>query len=189
MLSNPQIAIEQLPQAEHVTFEPMSDSSPIEHLISWSITFFLLGIVFVTVWFLTSPPNVVAFSALGGYFALLSWVVFYIFASHKKRGIAVREHDIMYINGLIWRSTTIIPFNRIQHIEVVRGPVERFLDLSSLKIFSAGGLSSDLSISGLTSQRAEAIKQLILDKAEGQVSDEIDSDNSQPIAPDAHSND
>ena len=58
-----------------------------------------------------------------------------------------------------------IPFNRIQHIETVRGPIERLLGLATIKIFSAGGLSSDLSISGLEAERATRLKRIILNKA------------------------
>lgn len=168
MFTNNQIAIEDLPKAEDVSFEPMAENAPIESLISWGITFVLLAAILVAMYFILTPPFHVVFIASGIYSVLLGWVIFYIFASHKKRGVAVRSRDILYINGLIWRSTTAIPFNRIQHIETVRGPIERYLGLASIRIFSAGGLSSDLSISGLELHRASNLKKLILDKAKAE---------------------
>lgn len=164
-MTNPQIAIESLPQFEHVEFEPMAEAAPIESLISWGITFFLLGIVVGLGWFLLTPPLTILYIAVGIYFGLILWVVYYIFASHKHRGIAIRERDVLYKHGLIWHTRTVIPFNRIQHIETVRGPIERLLGLATIKIFSAGGLSSDLSISGLEAERATRLKRIILNKA------------------------
>ncbi|QTH62950.1 PH domain-containing protein [Psychrosphaera ytuae] len=178
MFSNNQVAISELPKAEHVSFEPMADNAPIESLISWGITFALLATILVTLYILLSPDLSVVLIASGMYSMFLGWIIFYIFASHKKRGIAVRSKDILYVHGLIWRSTTAIPFNRIQHIETVRGPIERYLGLASIRIFSAGGLSSDLSISGLELQRASSLKKLILDKTESEIESEANVDES-----------
>src|SRR5690606_41032422 len=35
----------------------------------------------------------------------------------KKRGYAVREKDLLYRSGILSTTTTIVPFNRIQHID------------------------------------------------------------------------
>lgn len=183
MFSNNQIAIDDLPKAEDVSFEPMADNAPIESLISWGITFALLATILIAMYFILLPELTVVLIASGVYSVLLGWIVFYIFASHKKRGIAVRSQDILYINGLIWRSTTAIPFNRIQHIETVRGPIERYLGLASIRIFSAGGLSSDLSISGLELQRASNLKKLILDKAKAE---DVQEQTEQQMKADVH---
>lgn len=75
---------------------------------------------------------------------------------------ALREHDILYQRGWIWRKSTAIPFNRIQHASVSQGPFERNFDLSSLHVFTAGGSSSDLSIPGLEIEEAQRIKDFIL---------------------------
>ncbi len=32
-----------------------------------------------------------------------------------RRGWAVREHHIRYRTGVLWQSTTTVPFNRVQH--------------------------------------------------------------------------
>ena len=56
----------------------------------------------------------------------------------------------------------IVPFNRVQHIETHRNPVERKLGLSSLKLFTAGGMGADLEINGLNVERASQIRQFIL---------------------------
>jgi membrane protein YdbS with pleckstrin-like domain len=38
---------------------------------------------------------------------------------------ALREKDIVYNKGWLWRQTIIVPFNRVQHIQVDQGPLER----------------------------------------------------------------
>ncbi len=164
MFSNEQINLDHLPDFDLVNYEKLSEKSPIEQLISWSITYAIVGVIFVAMSIILSLPTELIISAWTIYLVLMGLTAFYIFASHEKRGVAVRENDILYRRGLFWRNTTIIPFNRIQHIESQQGPIERKLSLSTLKIFTAGGLSSDLQVSGLSSYRASQIRQLILSK-------------------------
>ena len=82
----------------------------------------------------------------------------------KKKEFALRERDIVYKSGLVWRRVTVLPFNRIQHAEVEQGPIQRIFDLSELKVYTAGGSSSDLSISGISHDVAQRMKEFILRK-------------------------
>jgi len=81
------------------------------------------------------------------------------------RAIAVREHDIAYRSGLFFRKTVILACNRVQHIEVSSGPLQRRFGLVSLKFFTAGGSSVDLKVDGLMRDRAEQLRAYILDRS------------------------
>ena len=85
----------------------------------------------------------------------------------KKRRYVVREKDISYKKGVLFRSITTVPFNRIQHVEIDEGPISRFLGLVSLSVFTAGDSSDDLKISGLLKQEATQIKEFISNKIDG----------------------
>jgi len=97
---------------------------------------------------------------------LLLWVINIGVAlkAFPKKKYALRERDILYTKGLLWSVRTSIPFNRIQHAELKQGPIERFFKLHSLKIFTAGGHSSDLVIPGLPEDTATRLKEFILGK-------------------------
>jgi hypothetical protein len=82
----------------------------------------------------------------------------------KKKQYALRQRDIVYSKGLIWSVRTTVPFNRIQHAELKQGPIERIFKLNSLKIYTAGGQSSDLVIPGLPEDIALNIKDFVLKK-------------------------
>ncbi|GGD26736.1 PH domain-containing protein [Flavobacterium orientale] len=90
---------------------------------------------------------------------LLFWLTTIAF---KKKGYAVRERDVIFRKGILATTTTIIPFNRIQHVALHEGVFSRMYDLSELQIYTAGGSSSDLHISGLPKQQAESIKTYLL---------------------------
>ncbi len=78
---------------------------------------------------------------------------------------ALRERDITYQQGLLLRTVISIPFNRLQHAEVSQGVAERAMKLASLKVYTAGGGGSDLSIPGLPLERAYELKDFVLQQA------------------------
>jgi membrane protein YdbS with pleckstrin-like domain len=94
---------------------------------------------------------------------LVGLVVFTKF-SFQKKGYAFREHDAIYKSGLISETTTIIPFNRVQHVALHQGFISRKLGLASVELFTAGGSSSDLKIPGLLLSDAQLIKNLVSQK-------------------------
>lgn len=96
-----------------------------------------------------------------GWILLLSFFLLLAFKGYQYKGYALRERDIIFKEGWIWRSTTVVPFNRIQHTEIDQGPIERMFGLSKLKIFTAGGASSDLKIPGLMPEIANKLKDYI----------------------------
>ncbi|MQP52355.1 MULTISPECIES: PH domain-containing protein [unclassified Flavobacterium] len=84
--------------------------------------------------------------------------------SFNKKGYAFREHDAIYKSGLISETTTIIPFNRVQHVALHQGFIARRLGLASIELFTAGGSSSDLEIPGLLLEEAQKIKNMVSHK-------------------------
>ena len=84
--------------------------------------------------------------------------------SFRKKGYAFREHDVIYKSGLISETTTIIPFNRVQHVALHQGFISRKLGLASIELFTAGGSSSDIEIPGLLLADAQIIKNLVSQK-------------------------
>ena len=98
---------------------------------------------------------------LGAWLLLYGLMLLMSFKGYAHKGYAMRERDIIFKEGWIWRSSTIVPFNRIQHTEIDQGPIERLMGLSKLKIFTAGGSSSDLKIPGLLPDTANRLKDYI----------------------------
>jgi membrane protein YdbS with pleckstrin-like domain len=84
--------------------------------------------------------------------------------SVPRRGYVVRDKDIIFKSGIVWRSVTAIPFNRVQHVETSNTPLDRKFGLANLQIYTAGGSGGDLTISGLGADTAEKLRLFILDK-------------------------
>jgi len=79
----------------------------------------------------------------------------------KRKAYLLREYDLLYKTGYLMQKMTAIPKNRIQHVEIRQSVLLRLFKLSKLVIYTAGGSSSDLSISGLKPEDAEILKEHI----------------------------
>ncbi len=164
MFQNPEIAIDDLPDAENLDWENLHPRfvrrMQVQHgLIALAP---LIGATAFTV-LLPSPPLIIVILwALVVSFA----VVFFIWPSIAvpRQGYTVRDKDVVYKKGVVWRSVTAIPYNRIQHVETSSTPLDRKFGIAALQIFTAGGSGSDLKIHGLGADNAERLRVYILDK-------------------------
>ncbi|MEM9158033.1 MAG: PH domain-containing protein [Verrucomicrobiota bacterium] len=170
--SNPQRDTNQLPRWEDIELEPLAPSAPWPPFWQGCLSSSIFLVIGTVVSFSSGFPLAVYFSFLLIGIVLFTLSQWHNFAEHKRRGVALREKDLAFKKGLFWHQYTLLPFNRVQHIEVHQGPIERKLGLSSLRLFTAGGSGVDLQISGLESERADRIKQFILDKTKNEVLEE-----------------
>lgn len=83
----------------------------------------------------------------------------------RSKGYQLREHDLHYRRGLIWRHVTSLPYVRVQHVELESGPVERYFKLATLKFYTAGGGSADMKIPGLPFGTASKIRSFVMTRA------------------------
>lgn len=95
---------------------------------------------------------------------LLLYSIALVFWTFPRKGYLLRENDISFQKGLFFYKVTSIPFNRIQHVEVTQGILQKAFKLSSIKLFTAGGSASDLSIPGLPTNVAQNLKDYLSDK-------------------------
>lgn len=78
----------------------------------------------------------------------------------KKYGI--RQHDMIYQSGFFYFKEVVVPFTRIQHVEIKQGPLSRIFKLYALKLYTAGASSGDLVINGLNKDNAQKLKSKVL---------------------------
>lgn len=100
----------------------------------------------------------------GGLILVMLLSVLHNWIDARRRGWALRRHDLIYRAGVLWRRTVILPFARIQHVETASGPVERLFGLMRVKCFTAGGSNADLTMLGLDAERARRVRAYLLEQ-------------------------
>jgi uncharacterized protein len=76
----------------------------------------------------------------------------------KAWGFAVRDTDLYLRHGILFRTSSIIPYARIQHVDTSHGPLDRWLGLATLVVFTAGTRGAIVSIPALAMDTAESMR-------------------------------
>ena len=81
----------------------------------------------------------------------------------RYRGWGYREgeDEIEIRRGLLIRVRTIVPFGRVQHIDVAQGPIQRMFGLGTLILHTAGTHGASVPLPGLPVAEAEAMRDRI----------------------------
>lgn len=161
--------IESLPRYEEVELRPFSGAYLLKRNISTTIWLFIIsaGIYFAYRYAeefrLFAPYVIVAF------ILIFAWSYVANFLWFRKSGYAMRERDIIYKRGFLFEKTTVVPFNRVQHVSTNRGVLDKMLNLSSLNVFTAGGAGSDVALPGLNPETANSLKESLASRMSGHV--------------------
>ena len=70
----------------------------------------------------------------------------------------LRDEDVLIRQGVFWHTTSLVPHSRIQHVDTLRGPLERWLGLARVVIYTAGTRGARLTIPALAAEEAEALR-------------------------------
>jgi membrane protein YdbS with pleckstrin-like domain len=155
---NLKVNIEEIPQITAGDFEPLRE----DYLYMRISSRLLLGLLFSGIGALFSLFAKLYFGYwLFPLLALIVTTIIYEPMAFKVKGYLLRKHDISYKTGLIFFRQTTVPFNRIQHCEYNQGILGRLFDIASVKIFTAGGSTSDLTVKGLTKENAIKLRDHI----------------------------
>ena len=80
---------------------------------------------------------------------------------YQARGYQMGVDRLRVVRGLIFRSDTVVPFGRVQHIDVHQGPIERGYGLATLVLHTAGNHNASVSLPGLGHDDAMAMREEI----------------------------
>ncbi len=173
MFVNPEMPLESLPTLEELDWQPLHRNFvtrlQVRKLMQAVIVCAVVGVAHVAV------ANAAKLSGLSWLFpwvwilvpawiaVALAWPAMEV----PRRGYAVRDKDIAYKSGVLWRAETVVPYNRVQHAETGSGPIDRCFSLSRLTVFTAGSAGGDLRIDGLGEDVAERLRVFIIDRLRG----------------------
>lgn len=84
-----------------------------------------------------------------------AWLV--EFGRYRSWGYAERGDDLIVNRGLLFRRLSVVPYGRMQFIDVTAGPIDRFFDLATVQLHTAAA-ATDARIPGLRRADANALR-------------------------------
>ena len=78
-----------------------------------------------------------------------------------------RHEDLIVGRGVMVRRLSVVPYGRMQFVEVTAGPIERLFNLSTVKLHTAAA-ASDAHIPGLESSESARLRDRLTQLGESQ---------------------
>jgi membrane protein YdbS with pleckstrin-like domain len=95
---------------------------------------------------------------------LLGWAILIPRRRYRSWGYFMTEDELHIQHGLWTRTRTMVPFGRVQHIDVAQGPIERAFGVGTLILHTAGTRSSAVDLPGLEFGEAGRMRDAIRSK-------------------------
>ncbi len=110
--------------------------------------------------------------ALAGILAvavILVGVLADVFAGRRVAswGYAERHEDLLVQRGVMFRRLSVIPYGRMQYVEVTAGPFERSFGLATVQMHTAAA-ASDARVPGLAAEEAARLRDQLTSLGESQ---------------------
>jgi len=80
---------------------------------------------------------------------------------YLRIGYRLTDRLLQLVRGWMFHTDTVVPFVRVQHIDITRGPVEKLFGISTLVVHTAGTHNSIVSVPGLSPETAARIRDTI----------------------------
>ncbi|AGN18380.1 membrane protein [Corynebacterium glutamicum] len=128
-------------------------------LLISAIVFGVLG-VFVSSWFYAGVIVVAV---------ILIWQLWLIPQQVKRLGWLETSDELLITKGKLWHTFTVVPYGRIQFVDVTAGPLERAFGMKQVQLHTASA-SSDSTIQGLPAAEADALRERLAVKARERMS-------------------
>ncbi|PJI93945.1 PH domain-containing protein [Luteimicrobium subarcticum] len=149
-----------------VEWSRVSDRLIVARYVTAGVPLALLVVVGVVVGVLTGSAW--AWAATAVVVLVAVWVAWLVPRQVRAVGYAERDDDLLIRHGILVRRLVVVPYGRMQYLDVQRGPLLRALGLASLQLHTASP-GTDASIDGLTADVAEGLRDHLAARGEARL--------------------
>jgi len=83
----------------------------------------------------------------------------------RSYGYVERADDLLVTSGIMFRRLVVVPYGRLQLVDVVAGPLDRMYGIATVRLHTAAA-TTDATIPGLTPDTAAALRDRLAAKGE-----------------------
>ncbi len=119
----------------------------------------------IPAWVAVGPTAGVPVTAAVLVVLALLWVL--LRGRYRSWGYLERADDLVVRRGLLFRQVSVVPYGRMQFIDVSAGPIDRAFGLATVQLHTAAA-ASDARIPGLARDEAERLRDRLASLGEAQ---------------------
>lgn len=98
----------------------------------------------------------------------LVWSFLLVPRQVRAIGYAERDDDLLIRKGVLFRSMVVVPYGRMQYVDVEAGPLDRRLGLAKVQLHTAS-VGTDAQIPGLPPDEAARLRDRLASRGEARL--------------------
>lgn len=99
---------------------------------------------------------------------LSAWLLWLVWRQVTAHAWAERDDDLIVKRGRLFRSVTVVPYGRMQYVEVSAGPVARALGIARVQLHTASP-GTDAHLSGVPADEAARLRDRLTSRGEARL--------------------
>ena len=119
----------------------------------------------VALFVVAGVPRIVAWAGVVVAVVVFVWLWWLIGRRVRSFGYAERDDDLLVTSGILFRRLVIVPYGRMQLVDVKAGPIDRWLGITTVQLHTAAA-TTDASIPGLEPVAAAALRDRLAKRGE-----------------------
>jgi membrane protein YdbS with pleckstrin-like domain len=100
--------------------------------------------------------------------ALAGWAYWLAGRQAGAWAYAERADDLLVRNGILFRRVVVVPYGRMQFVDVQAGPVDRYFGIAQVQLHTAS-VGSDAAIPGLPPDEASRLRDRLASRGQAQL--------------------
>lgn len=148
-----------------VIFQPVSTGLATARLVSAALWLAPPLIAAVVIAVLVTPWLWLPAGMLGIIVAWLGWLVP---RQVRAMGYAERDEDFLIRKGILFRQLEVVPYGRMQYVDVKAGPLMRRCGIASVQLHTASA-ATDATVPGLPPQEAARLRDRLTERGEARL--------------------
>lgn len=100
--------------------------------------------------------------------AIMIWTAVVVPRQVRAIGYAERDDDLLIRKGVMFRALVVVPYGRMQFVDVQAGPLDRWGGIAKVQLHTASP-SSDAVIPGLAPEEAARLRDRLAARGEAQL--------------------
>jgi membrane protein YdbS with pleckstrin-like domain len=146
-------------------WNPVSAKLTLARRLTLLLVYVVVVGAIVALFVVTSVPRMAAWIGLGVAVVVFVWLWWLIGRRVRSFGYAERDDDLLVTSGILFRRLVIVPYGRMQLVDVKAGPIDRRLGITTVQLNTAAA-TTDASIPGLEPDTAAALRDRLAKRGE-----------------------
>lgn len=121
--------------------------------------------VLVVLWILPRVPSWIAAAATAAVVVSFVWTWWLIGRRVRAYGYAERDDDLLVVSGILVKRLVIVPYGRMQMVDLTAGPIDRWLGIATVQLHTAAA-TTDATIPGLPPDEAATLRDRLAARGE-----------------------